>query len=106
MAVEAEVLLCGGVADQDGGVDGGGEHGRFEDAGHVEPLAADPDAFAGVDAVDAEPLGGGGAEDGDGFLGGGGVEVLALGDGGGDDREQVEGGGLDGEARWCRPTGM
>ena len=91
VAVEAQVFLGGGVADQDGGVDGGGEHGRFEDAGEVEPLAADPDAFVGVDAVDAEQLGGGGAEHGDGFLGGGRVEVVALGDGGGDHREEVEG---------------
>ena len=97
VAVEAQVGLCRGVADQDGGVDGGGEHGGFEDAGDVEPLAADPDPLAGVDAVDAEPLGGDGAEHGDGFLGGGGVEVVALGDGGGDDREEVEAGGLDGQ---------
>jgi hypothetical protein len=48
-----------GAAFEDGGVDGGGEHGGFEDAGHVEPLVAHPDAFAGVDAVDAEQLGGG-----------------------------------------------
>jgi len=39
-------------------VDGGGEHGGFEDAGEIEPLAAHPDAFGGVDAVDAEQLGG------------------------------------------------
>ena len=57
VAVEAQVLLRRGVADQDGGVDGGGEHGRFEDAGEVEPMAADPDAFVGVDAVDAEQTG-------------------------------------------------
>ncbi|MBV9364992.1 MAG: hypothetical protein JOY89_12195 [Solirubrobacterales bacterium] len=43
-------------------------------------MAADPDAFAGVDAVDAEQLSGGGAEYGDGFLGGSSVEVVALGD--------------------------
>ena len=98
MPVEAQVPLRRGVADQDGGVDGGGEHGRVEDAGHVEPLAAHPDALAGVDAVDAEQLGGGGSEDGDGLLGGGRVEVLALGDGGGEDREEVEGCGLDGQA--------
>ena len=90
VAVEAEVFLGRGEADEDGGVDVGGEHGRVEDAGDVEPLAADPDALAGVDAVDAEQLGGGGAEDGDGFLGGGGVEVVALGDGGAEDREEVE----------------
>ena len=97
VAVEAQVLLCRGVADQDGGVDGRGEHGRFEDAGHVEPLAADPDAFAGVDAVDPEALGGSRAEHGDGFLGGGRVEVVALGDAGGDHREEVERCGLDGQ---------
>ena len=98
VAVEAQVFLCRGVADEDGGVDGGGEHGGFEDAGEVEPLAAHPDPLAGVDAVDAEQLGGGGAEHGDGFLGGGRVEVVALGDGGGEDREEVERCGLDGQA--------
>ena len=87
VSVEAEVFLGGGVADNDGGVDGGGEHGRFEDAGEVEPLAADPDPFARVDVVDAEQLGAGGAEHGDGFSGGGGVEVVAVGEGRGDDRE-------------------
>ncbi len=43
------------------------QHGRFEGAGHVKPAAADPDAFAGVDTVDPEALGGSGAEDSDGF---------------------------------------
>ena len=97
MAVEAQVFLCCGVPDQDGGVDGWGEHSRFEGAGHVEPVAADPDAFAGVDAVDPEALRGSGAEDSNGFLGGCRVEVLALGDIGGDHREEVEGCGLDGQ---------
>ena len=95
MPVEAEVLLCRGVADQDGGVDGGGQHSGSEDAGHVEPLAADPHAFVGVDAVDPEPLGGSRAEHGNGYLGGGRVQVMALGDAGGDDREEVERCGLD-----------
>ena len=98
VAVESQVSLCRGVADEDGGVDGGGEHGGFEDAGEVEPLAAHPDALVGVDAIDAEQLGGDGADDGDGFLGGGRVEVVTLGDGGGEDREEVDGCGLDGQA--------
>jgi hypothetical protein len=98
VAVEAQVFLCRGATDQDGGVDVRGEHGGFEDAGEVEPLAADPDPFAGVDAVDPEQLGGGGAEYGDGFLGGGRVEVVALGDGGGNDQEEVERCGLDVQA--------
>src|SRR6202011_2064696 len=83
--VEAQVSLCRGVADQDGGVDRGGEHSRFEDAGEIEPLAAHPDPLAGVDAIDPEQLGGDSTDDGDGFLGGGGVEVVTLGDGGSED---------------------
>src|SRR5712691_1752440 len=62
MVVEGEVALGGRKADQDGAVDFGGEQGRVEDAGDVEPLATEPDPFAGNDAVDSEPLGGGGAE--------------------------------------------
>src|SRR6266496_1700965 len=51
--VEAEVGLGGGEADQHGGVDLGGEDGRVQDAGQVEPLAdprrrADPDPLAWV----------------------------------------------------------
>jgi hypothetical protein len=33
-----------------------------EDAGDVEPLAADPDPCPGIDSVDAKPLGSYGAE--------------------------------------------
>ena len=62
VAVEAEVGLGGGEADEHGAVDLGGERRRAEDAGDVEPLPAEPDALAGVDAVDAEPLRGRGAE--------------------------------------------
>ena len=42
MAVEAEVVLGGGEADEDRGVDVGGEHGGVQDAGHVEPLVVEP----------------------------------------------------------------
>ena len=66
------------------GVDFGGEHGGVEDADEVEPLPADPDPLARVDAVDAHPPGGGGAEHGDRLAGGGGVQVAALGDRGAD----------------------
>ena len=95
MPVEAQVLLRCGVADQDGGVDGRGQHGRSEDADHVEPLVADPNPLSGVDAVDPEPLSGDGAEYRNGFLGGGRVEVVALGDAGGNDWEEGERCGLD-----------
>src|SRR5260370_12320415 len=78
MDVEVQVALGGGKADQDGGVDLGGEHGGLEDAGQVEPLAAEPDPLAGPDAVDPQPLGGHGAEYGYRFLRGGGVEVVPL----------------------------
>ncbi len=98
MTVEAQVLLCGGVADEDGRVDVRGEHGGSEDAGEIEPLAVHPDALARVDVVDAEQLGAGGAEYGHGFLSGGGVEVVAVGEGGGDDGEEVEGCSFDGQA--------
>ena len=73
-ACVVEVGLGGGEADQDGVVDLGGEHGRVEDAGDVEPHAADPDPLAGEDAVDAEALGGGGAEHADRLGRGRGVE--------------------------------
>ena len=97
VAVEAEVVLGGGEADEDGGVDVGGEDGGVQDAGDVEPQVVEPDPLAGVDPVDPEALGGGGAEHGDGLLGGRGVEVAALGDGGADGVEQAEAGGVDGE---------
>ena len=78
----------------DGWLDGRSKYGRFEDAGHVEPLAADPDSLAGVDAVDPEALRGSGAEHGDGFSGACRVEVVALGHAGGDHRKEAEGCGL------------
>src|SRR5258708_24965429 len=98
MAVEVEVVLGGGKAGQDGGVDLGGEHGGLENAGQVEPLAAEPDPLAGPDAVDPQPLGGHRAEYGDGFVRGGGVEVAALGDAGADGSRQPETGRLDRQA--------
>jgi hypothetical protein len=49
VAVEAEVALGGGVSDEHGGVDLGGEHCGVEDADEVEPLPADSDPLAGVD---------------------------------------------------------
>ena len=51
--VEAEILLGGGKANQDRGVDPGSEGRGFEDAHEVEPHAADPDPLAGPDPVDA-----------------------------------------------------
>src|SRR5258708_34889795 len=95
MAVEVEVVLGGGKAGQDGGVDLGGEHGGLENAGQVEPLAAEPDPLAGPDAVDPQPLGGHRAEYGDGFVRGGVVEVAALGDAVADGSRQPETGRLD-----------
>src|SRR5262249_28176882 len=59
--VEVQVALGGGEPDQGRAVEVGGQHGGFEDAGQVEPLAAEPDPFAGADPAAAEPLGGGGA---------------------------------------------
>src|SRR5258708_1669195 len=98
MAVEVQVVLGGGKAGQDGGVDLGGEHGGPWNAGHVEPPAAEPDPLAGPDAVDPQPLGGHRAEYGDGFVRGGGVEVAALGDAGADGSRQPETGRLDRQA--------
>jgi len=76
VAVGAEVGHGGGVADEHGGVDVGGEDGGAQDSGDVEPLAAEPDAFSGEDPVDAEALGGQGAEHRDRLSGGGGVRKL------------------------------
>src|SRR5215469_5342846 len=98
VTAEVQVVLGGGEPDQDRGVETGGEDGGFEDPGQVEPLAAEPDPLAGPDAVDAEALGGHGAEHGDWFVGGGGVEVVAPGDAGADGSGQAEAGCLDGQA--------
>ena len=90
VAVEAEVALGRGEADEDGGVDLGRERGRVEDAGEVEPHPSEPDALARVEAVDPEPLRGGVAEHGDRLARGGRVEIFAGGDGGADRRRQAE----------------
>ena len=95
--VEAEVGLGGGEADEHGAVDLGGEHGGAEDSRDVEPLPAQPDALAGVDAVDAEPLGGGGAEHRDRLSLGRRVEVGAAGDRGADGGQERERRRLDAE---------
>jgi MmyB-like transcription regulator ligand binding domain len=63
MPVEAEVLLDARVADQDRGIDLGLQRREAQDAGHVEPHPADIDPIARKEAVDAEHLGGGGAQD-------------------------------------------
>ena len=63
----------------------------FKCSGHVEPAAANPDAFARVDAVDPETLCGSGAKDGDRFLGSCRIEVVTLGNAGGDRLEESEG---------------
>ncbi len=97
MAVEAEVLLGGGEADEDGVVDFGGEDGGFEDAGEVEPHAAEPNALPWVEAVDTEQLCGLGAEDRDGLMRGRRVQVAALGERRADRAREVEARGLDGE---------
>ena len=97
VAVEAEVVLGGREADEDRGVDVGGEHGGVQDAGYVEPHVVEPDPLAGEDPVDPEALGGGRAEHGDGFLGGRRVEVAALGHAGAHGAQQAEAGRVDGE---------
>jgi hypothetical protein len=90
-------MLGGGKPDEDGVVDVRGQQGGSEYAGDVEPLAAEPAALAGEDAVDAEPLGRGGAEYRDGLACGGSVEVVPLGDACPNDGQQAEAGGLDAE---------
>ena len=97
MPVEAQVFLRGREADQDGRVDLGGVGVPVEDAGHVEPLAADPDPHPGPDPVDAQQLRGEGAEHRDGLAGGGGVQEPALREAGARDRGQVQGGGFHAE---------
>src|SRR5262249_16853309 len=49
--VEVQVVLGGGEPDQDGGIDLRGQDRGAQDAGQVEPLAAEPDPFAGPDAA-------------------------------------------------------
>ncbi len=97
MAVEAEVTLGGREADEDRAVDLGRQQGGRENAGEVEPLAAEPHSLAGIDAVDPEPLGRGGAEHRDRLLRGGGVQIAAGRDRGADRRRQAQAGGLDGD---------
>ncbi len=83
MTVEPEVGGGGGKADEDRAVDLRRQRDGAEDPGEVEPLPVDPDPLAGVDTVDAEPLGGGRAEHAHRQRGGGGIEEDSLGDGGG-----------------------
>ena len=97
MAVEAEVGLGGGEADEDGGVDVGGEHGGVEDAGDVEPLVADPDPLAGKTRSIPSRWAAAAPSTATGSCGGRGVEVAALGDAGADGVQQAEAGGVDGE---------
>jgi hypothetical protein len=56
MPVESEIALGGCEADEHRGVDLGCKLRGRENAGHVEPLAAEPDALTGIDAPDPEPL--------------------------------------------------
>ena len=105
VAVEVQVLLGGREADQDRGVDLRGVGVRVEDAGDVEPLAAGPDPHPGPDPVDAQPLGGGGAEHGDGLAFGGGVQEPALRQRGAGRGGQAQGGGVHARGRWFRPRG-
>ena len=93
--VEAEIGLCGGEADQHRRVDLGGQHGRLQGPGQVEPLVVEPDPFAWIDVVDPEALGGRGPEYRHGLLRGGGVEVAALGHRRADRAQQPETGRLD-----------
>ena len=69
VTVEAQVVLGGREADEDRGVDFGGQDGRLQDAGHVEPHVVGPDPLTGKDPVDPETLGGGRAEHTDGLFG-------------------------------------
>ena len=79
VAVKTEVGLRGGEADQHGRVDLGRQDGLVEDPDHVEPHASEPDALAREDVVDAQALGGGGAEDGHGLVLVAAVQILAPG---------------------------
>lgn len=97
MAIEAQVALRGGKADQHRRIDGGGQHRWPEDAGYVEPPVIRPDALTGKDPVDPETLRSSGTEDCDGLLGGRRVEVAALSDAGPHRTGQAEAGRLDGE---------
>ena len=90
VTVEAEVGLGGGEADEHGAVDLRGQDRGAEDPGDVEPLPAQPDALAGIDAVDAEPLRGSGAEHRDRLSLGRRVEVGAAGDRGADGGQERE----------------
>src|SRR5580658_1960680 len=101
VAVEVQVLLSRGEADQDRRVDLGGIGVGVEDAGHIEPLAADlavdPDPHPGPDPVYAKQPRCDGAEHGGRLAGGGGVQEPALREAGAGHRGQVQGGGVNAE---------
>ena len=90
MTVETEVALGSREADEHARVDLGSEHGRIEDAGEVEPHAAEPDPLAGVETLDPQPLRRRGTEHCDGLASGSGVQVAAGGDSGTDRLRQAE----------------
>ena len=89
----AEVPLGGRVADQGAVVDVGRQRRGLQDAGDVEPLAAQPDPLIGVDPVDAQLLRGDRAEHRDRLAGSARVEPVAARDAGAEHGQQVQAGG-------------
>ena len=98
VAVEAEVLLGDGEADEGHAVHLGDQLDRVEDADHGEPVPADPDLGGVGQVVDAEQAGGLGAEDHRRVAGGGGVEEGAVGQAGAEGGGQGGVGGGQGDA--------
>ena len=68
VALEIEIALAGGPADEGAEIEHRDERHRLEDADDGEPAAAEPDRLADEAGADAEPRGGAGAEDHGGVL--------------------------------------
>ena len=98
MAVEGEVVLGDGEADEGHAVDLGDQFDRFEDADHGEPVPADPYLGRVGQVVDAEQAGRFGAQHHRRVVGGGGVEEGAVGQAGAQGGGQGGVGGGQGDA--------
>ena len=98
MAIEGEVLLGDGEADEGHGVQLGQQRHGAQDADDGEPVPADPHLGGRGEVADAEEDGGLGAEDDRGVASGGGVEERAVGECGAEGGGQGRAGGGEGDA--------
>src|SRR5262249_11721643 len=97
-AVEVQVVLGGGPADQRAHVQVAGPWEWVEDPESGEPPGAEPDLAGRPGRADAEVVGCPGAEHDGGIVGGGVVEPDAVRDSGGDGAGQVGAGGVGADA--------